>query len=104
MSLHSDWPHPGRHITTARDATFAPLHDPAGRVGIRATRGGRTDLVYLDAPTDPGNGRPLIITASSRPGTADEHDPDGITATAILGPAPAADREQAPHPARRPGW
>jgi hypothetical protein len=103
MSLHSDWPIPGQQITTARDVTFAPLHEPAGRVGFRATRGGGTDVVYLDAPTDPGNG-PLTITASSRPGTADEHDPDGITATAILGPAPAAARGQAPHPDRRPGW
>ncbi|GAA2637921.1 hypothetical protein GCM10010399_84000 [Dactylosporangium fulvum] len=40
--------------------------------------------MYLDVPTDPGNGQPLTITAYSRPDTADDHHPDVITATATL--------------------
>ncbi|GAA4262589.1 hypothetical protein [Dactylosporangium darangshiense] len=56
----------GKPITTGVGVTFTPFHDPAaGRIGFRAQRDSLTDLVYLDLPADPGNGRPLTVDAHS---------------------------------------
>ncbi|WP_271189544.1 hypothetical protein [Dactylosporangium matsuzakiense] len=86
MSHHHDRPAFGQQITTRWGVTFTPFHDPAGRVGFRAARDGVTDLVYLDAPVDRGAGRPLTVTAVTRPDTATGGDADvhTVTATASL--------------------
>ncbi|MFF5230258.1 hypothetical protein [Dactylosporangium sp. NPDC000521] len=85
-----------QQLTTGWGVTFTPFydparHDPAGqieqvsRVGFRAVRDGLTDLVYLAAPHDPGNGPPLVVTAHSRPDTTAEDDPDdAVTSTATV--------------------
>ncbi|WP_432983093.1 hypothetical protein [Dactylosporangium sp. CA-233914] len=95
MTMNAGGPFPAdQHITTGWGVTFTPFHDPDGRVGFRAERAGLIDLVYLAAPVDAGNNRPLTVTAHSRPADADEHDPDDActttTAIDLVGPATPA--------------
>ncbi|MEV6923962.1 hypothetical protein AB0M46_05540 [Dactylosporangium sp. NPDC051485] len=73
-----------QQFSTRWGVTFTPWHDPDGRIGFRASRGGLTILVYLTLPADPGDGEEPSVDVCTRTSDAGEHDPDTHTGTVRL--------------------